>query len=80
MNIGSPREISILQCAEKVVALAKSKSRIVKTPYPPEFRDDPKVRKPDISRAKALLGWEPRHAFDDSLIETLEYFKTIVRG
>jgi len=80
VNIGNPQEISILQCAEKVVALAKSKSRIVTMPYPPEFRDDPKVRRPDISKAKALLGWEPRHTMDEGLEPTFEYFKKIVRG
>jgi dTDP-glucose 4,6-dehydratase len=72
VNIGNPRELTILQLAEKIVALTGSKSRIVQRPLPV---DDPKVRQPDITRARALLGWEPRVPLEDGLRRTLEYFR-----
>jgi dTDP-glucose 4,6-dehydratase len=72
VNIGNPQELTILQLAEKIVALTGSKSRIVRRPLPV---DDPKVRQPDITRARTLLGWEPKVPLDDGLRRTLEYFK-----
>jgi dTDP-glucose 4,6-dehydratase len=72
VNIGNPQELTILQLAEKIVALTGSKSRIVQRPLPV---DDPKVRQPDITRARTLLGWEPKVPLDDGLRRTLDYFR-----
>jgi dTDP-glucose 4,6-dehydratase len=72
VNIGNPQELTIRQLAERVVALVGSSSRIVGRPLPV---DDPRVRRPDISRARALLGWEPRVGLDDGLAPTLAYFR-----
>jgi dTDP-glucose 4,6-dehydratase len=72
VNIGNPHELTIRQLAEKVIALTGSRSRIVTRPLPV---DDPKVRQPDITRARTLLGWEPRVTLDEGLPRTLEYFK-----
>jgi dTDP-glucose 4,6-dehydratase len=72
VNIGNPHELTIRQLAEKVIALTGSRSRVVTRPLPV---DDPKVRQPDITRARKLLGWEPRVTLDEGLPRTLEYFK-----
>jgi dTDP-glucose 4,6-dehydratase len=72
VNIGNPHELTIRQLAEKVIALTGSRSRIVTRPLPV---DDPKIRQPDITRARTLLGWEPRVTLDEGLPRTLEYFK-----
>jgi dTDP-glucose 4,6-dehydratase len=72
VNIGNPQEITIRQLAEKIVALTGSKSRIVERPLPV---DDPKVRQPDITRARTILGWEPKVPLEDGLRRTLEYFR-----
>ncbi len=72
VNIGNPDEISILQFAEEVIELLNSPSKIVKKPLPV---DDPKVRRPDISKAKRVLNWEPKVNRREGLIKTLEYFK-----
>ena len=71
-NIGNPNEMTILEFAQKVLALTGSKSRIDFRPLP---QDDPKVRQPDISKARKLLGWEPRVTLDEGLRRTLEYFR-----
>jgi dTDP-glucose 4,6-dehydratase len=71
-NIGNPNEMTILEFAEKVLALTGTRSKIVFRPLP---QDDPKVRQPDISKAKRLLGWEPRVTLDEGLRRTLEYFR-----
>jgi len=73
VNIGNPHELTIRQLAEKVIALTGSRSRIVSRPLPV---DDPKIRQPDITRARTLLGWEPRVTLDEGLPRTLAYFKT----
>jgi dTDP-glucose 4,6-dehydratase len=73
VNIGNPHELTIRQLAEKVIALTGSRSRIVSRPLPV---DDPKIRQPDITRARTLLGWEPRVTLDEGLPQTLAYFKT----
>jgi dTDP-glucose 4,6-dehydratase len=74
-NLGNPEEVTVLELAQTIVRLAGSKSTI-------EFRelpvDDPKQRRPDISRARNLLGWEPRVALEDGLARTLEYFRSVV--
>jgi dTDP-glucose 4,6-dehydratase len=72
VNIGNPDEMTIQALAEKIVALTGSKSRIVSRPLPV---DDPKVRQPDISRARTLLGWEPKVSLDAGLVPTLAYFR-----
>ena len=76
VNIGNPAEITIKQFAEEVLRLVpESTSRIAYKPLP---ADDPKVRRPDISRAKALLGWEPRVDRAEGLEKTLAYFRQTV--
>ncbi|HVS19200.1 MAG TPA: UDP-glucuronic acid decarboxylase family protein [Planctomycetota bacterium] len=72
-NIGNPNEMTIQQFAERIVALCESQSRIVNRPLPV---DDPKVRQPDISKARRVLGWEPRFDLDEGLELTLAYFRT----
>lgn len=72
VNIGNPEEISIKQFAEKVIELTKSKSKIVYKKLP---IDDPKVRQPDISKAKKILGWEPKVNRQDGLKITIDYFQ-----
>jgi dTDP-glucose 4,6-dehydratase len=72
VNIGNPHEITIRQLAEQIITLTGSRSRIVTRPLPV---DDPKVRQPDITRARTLLGWEPQVPLDDGLRRTLEYFR-----
>jgi dTDP-glucose 4,6-dehydratase len=72
VNIGNPDEMTIRALAERIVALTGSRSRIVTRPLPV---DDPKVRQPDITRARTLLGWEPRVPLDEGLPRTLAYFR-----
>ena len=71
INIGNPEEMTVKEMATLIVELTGSSSRIVHRPLP---EDDPKVRQPDISRAKALLGWEPRVPVREGLIRTVEWF------
>ncbi len=73
VNIGNPSEITILDLAEKIIEITKSKSRIVFKTLP---EDDPKVRQPDISKAKKLLEWEPKVSLEEGLKNTIEWFKT----
>jgi dTDP-glucose 4,6-dehydratase len=75
VNVGNPGEITIRQFADEILRLTGSKSEIVFRPMPP---DDPKQRKPDISLAKKLLGWEPKVGREEGLKRTLEYFRTKV--
>jgi len=72
VNIGNPEELTIRDLAKRVVALAGSHSKIVDRALP---LDDPKVRQPDITRARTLLGWEPKVPLDEGLPRTLEYFR-----
>jgi UDP-glucuronate decarboxylase len=74
VNIGNPGEFTIKQLAEQVIELTGSKSRIVYLPLP---NDDPLQRKPDISLAKAKLGWEPKVKLRDGLTKTIEYFRSL---
>jgi dTDP-glucose 4,6-dehydratase len=75
VNLGNPKEVTVLELAQMIVRLAGSHSKI-------EFRDlpidDPRQRRPDISRARAVLGWEPEVALEDGLRKTLEYFRSVV--
>jgi len=72
VNIGNPSEITIKQFAEEVIAFTKSKSRIVYKPIP---EDDPQIRRPDISKARELLGWKPQVNREEGLLKTIDYFK-----
>lgn len=71
-NIGNPREMTITEMAEKIIALTGSSSKLVYRPLP---ADDPKVRQPDITKAKAVLGWEPEVSIEKALELTLGWFK-----
>ncbi len=75
VNLGNPSEVTVLKLAETIVRLAGSKSEIVHRELPV---DDPKQRRPDITRARTLLGWEPEVALEDGLARTLEYFRSVV--
>ncbi|HLK12717.1 MAG TPA: UDP-glucuronic acid decarboxylase family protein [Candidatus Binatia bacterium] len=75
VNCGNPTEVTILEFARRIKALTGSRSEIVFRPLPV---DDPKVRQPDIGRARTLLGWEPKVGLDDGLRRTIEYFRTKV--
>ena len=72
VNLGNPAEMSILEIARAIVAATGSPSRIVHRPLPV---DDPKVRQPDITRARNLLGWEPRVSLEEGLDATIDYFR-----
>jgi dTDP-glucose 4,6-dehydratase len=74
VNIGNPREMTILQFAEAVRAAAGGGGRIVHKPLPV---NDPRQRQPDITRARTLLGWEPRVSLEEGLRETISYFRTV---
>lgn len=75
VNLGNPDEISILEFAREIAALTGGRSRIEHRPLPPEYADDPKQRRPDISRARALLGWEPKVPRAEGLRRTLAHFR-----
>ena len=75
VNIGNPVEMTMLQFAEQIIKATKSKSKIVFKPLP---QDDPKQRKPDITKAKKLLKWEPKVKLADGLKDTIKYFRTKV--
>ena len=76
VNIGNPTEMTMLQFAEAVRKAAGGGGKIVFSPLP---KDDPKQRKPDITRAKKLLGWEPKVSLEVGLKKTIEYFRTVVK-
>jgi dTDP-glucose 4,6-dehydratase len=75
VNLGNPEEIPILDFAKEIIHLIGSKSRIIFCPLP---QNDPKVRQPDITRAKTVLGWEPKVSRQEGLTRTLQYFKKIL--
>ena len=72
VNLGNPDEITILDFAKKILDLTGGKSKIEFKPLP---EDDPKVRQPDIKKARDVLQWEPKVSLDEGLRITLEYFK-----
>jgi len=72
VNIGNPREMTIKQIAETIIRMTGARSKIVYRPLPV---DDPKIRQPDITRARTLLGWEPKVALEEGLVNTIEYFR-----
>jgi nucleoside-diphosphate-sugar epimerase len=76
VNIGNPDEMTILEFANKVLELVKSNSEITFVePTDARTADDPKVRSPDISKAKHVLGWEPRTSLDKGLLKAIAYFR-----
>src|SRR5438270_8208127 len=72
VNIGNPREMTIEEIARTIIRMTGSKSRIVYKPLP---TDDPKVRQPDITRARTLLKWEPKVPLEEGLVKTIDYFR-----
>jgi UDP-glucuronate decarboxylase len=75
VNLGNPHDFTMIQLAERVIALTNSKSKLVREPAP---IDDPRQRKPDIGLAKRELGWEPKVQLDEGLNKTIEYFDRIL--
>jgi dTDP-glucose 4,6-dehydratase len=75
VNIGNPREMTIEEIARTIIRMTGSKSSIVYRPLP---TDDPKVRQPDITRARTLLDWEPKVGLEQGLVETINYFRSKV--
>lgn len=76
INIGNPGTFTMLELANLVVRLCQSTSKIVFMPLP---SDDPQQRKPDISRAKSVLSWEPKIQIEEGLLKTITYFKSIIK-
>lgn len=72
VNVGNPREMTILQFAEEIMRITGTASKIEHKPLPV---DDPKVRQPDITRARNVLGWEPKVDFDEGIRETIKFFR-----
>jgi dTDP-glucose 4,6-dehydratase len=72
VNIGNPHEVTIEQIARTIITLTGSRSRIVYKPLPV---DDPKQRRPDITRARTILGWEPHVGLEEGLLKTVDYFR-----
>jgi len=77
VNIGNPVEFTILECAKRVIEVTGSKSSIRQEPLP---QDDPKQRQPDITKARTLLGWDPKVGLEEGLKHSLEYFKKAVQS
>ncbi len=77
INIGNPTEFTILELAKTVINLTNSKSQIIRLPLP---QDDPKQRRPDITRARELLDWQPAIALKEGLQRTIAYFETLLRN
>jgi dTDP-glucose 4,6-dehydratase len=75
VNVGNPCELTVLEIAKLVLELTRSSSQITHHPLP---ADDPKVRRPDISRARTLLKWEPQVQIEDALSRTIEYFRKVI--
>jgi dTDP-glucose 4,6-dehydratase len=76
VNIGNPEEITLLQFAEEIIKITESKSKIIFKTLP---TDDPKQRKPDITRAREILGWQPQINRSVGLQKTLDYFKKVIK-
>jgi len=76
VNIGNPQELTIEEIARRIIEMTGSKSKIIYQPLP---EDDPKVRKPDITRARTLLGWEPTVSLEEGLGKTIDYFRQKVK-
>ena len=76
VNIGNPGEFTILQLAEMVIELTGARSKIVRMPLP---KDDPTRRRPDITKAKQLLHWEPTTPLREGLVKTIAYFDQLLK-
>jgi dTDP-glucose 4,6-dehydratase len=72
VNLGNPQEMTLLELAKRILRLTGSASEIVFRPLP---EDDPKVRQPDIARARTVLGWEPRVDTEEGLRRTVDWFR-----
>ncbi len=77
VNIGNPREMTIKQFAEEIIRITGARSTIEHKPLP---ADDPKVRQPDIARAKKILGWQPKVQFEEGIKKTIEYFRNALKA
>jgi dTDP-glucose 4,6-dehydratase len=77
VNLGNPREMTLLELAKHVLRATDSRSDIVFGPLP---TDDPKVRQPDIGKARRLLGWEPAVEVEEGLARTVEWYRAAGRG
>lgn len=77
MNLGNPEEYSILQLANKIIRLTKSRSKLVYKPLP---QDDPVRRRPDIKMAKNKLNWKPETKLEEGLIRTIKYFRNVLKN
>jgi dTDP-glucose 4,6-dehydratase len=75
INIGNPREISMMELAKLILRITESSSGIVHQDLPV---DDPKVRQPDITKAKKNLNWQPKVSLESGLQKTIDYFKTMI--
>jgi UDP-glucuronate decarboxylase len=75
INLGNPGEFTMIELAEAVIRLTGSKSKLVHKPLP---ADDPRQRKPNIEKAKSILGWEPRIALEQGLVSTIAYFDRVL--
>jgi len=75
VNIGNPKEMTLLQLAQQISRLSGSRSEIVFRPLP---TDDPKVRQPDIGKARRLLNWEPKVDVEDGLVRTIDWCRKLV--
>ena len=71
VNVGNPQEMTVKEMAETIIAITGSKSRLIYKDLP---EDDPKVRQPDVAKAKRTLGWEPKVDVKDGLVRTVEWF------
>jgi len=76
INLGNPRELTIIELAEKVLEISNSKSDIIFKPLP---SNDPQRRKPDIELAKTMLNWEPAVALEEGLLKTIAYFDSVLK-
>ena len=76
VNIGNPKELSVLEFAKTIRELTGTSSEIVLRPLPV---DDPRVRQPDITKARTKLGWEPKVELREGLVKTIEYFRSILK-
>jgi len=77
INIGNPREMTIKEIADTIIRMTGSKSRVIYKPLP---TDDPKQRRPDITRARTLLKWEPKVPLEEGLVKTIDYFRGKAEG
>ena len=75
VNIGNPTEMTMVEFAEQIISATKAKSKIIFKPLP---QDDPKQRRPDITKARTILKWEPKVKLADGLKDTIAYFRTKV--